>query len=317
MTTVLLKLLQQIEIELRKIGEWKDTRSEDLDWWLPLGEYTQFVTIPEHRAALERNEYPSWQTSAFEAIAVDWIRNPKYEPTFKAMSQYYDQLIEIVSAPEAERPQPIRFFKLITESQADEARSLISKVRAVEKKLRQTPDHREAVDSLDLRLKRHETHLVSREVPPRLDEETLLYFKTVPYDPIIDEMDLALSGYQSWLLENPDNKRIEPDLSDNFVTIEVEVPQELVAKMFDEVFSELGRGMKFPGHKMGMAPLDFLKNEKHVRVRAMEIIARRLMKYEPENTGTAKTSIQFQALGRLEENKPFRFRARYFKTEVS
>jgi hypothetical protein len=41
------------------------------------------------------------------------------------------------------------------------------------------------------------------------------------------------------------------------------------------------------------------------------------MKYEPENTGTAKTSIQFQALGRLEENKPFRFRARYFKTEVS
>lgn len=325
----LLQLLDNIEIELKQIGEWKSTRSEDLDWWLPLSEYLQFITIPEHRELLEKGEFPNHNSSHLDAVHSEWIRNPKWEKTAQALRRYYEQLTAEAmasGAPQTNKYQfesPYLFFKLLSDDDVADGKKMAEEILGQAKELyTQRPEHQDTFNSLISWMDRHLQHLSKNEVPPAIESRTALYFSVVDADPLLVPIEKSILHYQTWLQENPDNKRIHNPWTSGTANIEIEVPVNEVNIMFETVYSELGKLAKISGFKLGEAPIEELRKNKSIRTRAIETTRERLMQVwfdekvmKPElrlMTFTFRDVLaQFQPLTRLNENEPFRFMASY------
>jgi hypothetical protein len=316
----LLELLDNIERELKKIGEWPAQRSIDLDWHLPLNEYLQFVMLPKHKELLLKNELPDSNSSLLDMIQLEWIRNPKYEPVTKVICHYFNRLKDLAKSDDSYRPETFTFFKLLTDEDADIGKKHMQNLKKWVDVLRaDSNEHTEVLNQISFILENHEKQLSRKEVPAPFEESIALYFSVIDFDLKNVNVSTSMTAYQEWLEANPDNQRTRSNWFPSNEEIEIKVAPADVNKMFESVFSELGKTAKVQGFKMGQAPINELKKSPAIKKRGTDMVRDRLMKTLFEDQVVkplGKNSFQevlaeFQPLTRLVENEEFKFRVRY------
>lgn len=306
-----LKVLQAVEEELKRIGEWKPTRSIDLDWHLPLEEYLQFVIIPTMRANLDKREIPQWPEAIRPSIAIDWHRSHR----FKKVAEL---ILTDQGAPPVQFCSPLtnEEFTLLKRGFDDlflEFEKLKSNFNLKQREL-----HEAFLMRLDVHLSHHQKHLYHKEPPPILPKDLLLYFDVVDEVPEAVAIGESMKSYQALLETNADNSRIALAEKELKIEIEIVLPQPEIAEKFKDAYQKIGEKLKLKGFKVGTAPLESIRRDPIAEKRAKDSLLEPLMKEafdrhwlknQPAGNEERPPYASFQPLCRLSESSDFKFLA--------